>query len=132
MARATAQAAELDPAELRAGGERLAGLIADRHPGVLAVAGVTAYRTAFGRPRAAVGPQPDTLGGARLWILPNPSGLNASWTLPGSRKPSASYAVFPNPPARYMRCVPVGPPLRRAGRRCTSRSQPGAPGLNAW
>jgi len=82
VARATAQAAELDPAELRAGGERLAGLIADRHPGVLAVAGVTAYRTAFGRPRAAIGPQPDTLCGARLWILPNPSGLNASWPLP--------------------------------------------------
>src|SRR5262249_1627000 len=58
-ARATAQAAELDPAELRAGGERLLTLIADRRPGVLAVAGVTAYRTAFGRPRAAIGPQPD-------------------------------------------------------------------------
>ena len=82
VARATAQAAELDPAELRAGGERLAALIADRRPRVLAVSGVTAYRTAFGRPRAAIGPQPDGLGGARLWILPNPSGLNASWTLP--------------------------------------------------
>ena len=135
VARATAQAAELDPAELRAGGERLAGLIADRHPGVLAVAGVTAYRTAFGRPRAAIGPQPDTLGGARLWILPNPSGLNASWTLPRIAEAFRELRAcgrFPNPPARYMRCVPVGPPLRRAGRRCTSRSQPGAPGSNAW
>ena len=82
VARATAQAAELDPAELRAGGERLAGLIAERRPGVLAVAGVTAYRTAFGRPRAAIGPQPDTLVGARLWILPNPSGLNAHTSVP--------------------------------------------------
>jgi double-stranded uracil-DNA glycosylase len=82
VARATAQAAELDPAELRAGGDRLAALIADRRPAVLAVAGVTAYRTAFGRPRASIGPQPDALAGARLWILPNPSGLNASWTLP--------------------------------------------------
>ena len=82
VARATAQAAELDPAELRAGGERLAGLIADRRPGVLAVAGVTAYRAAFGRLRAAIGPQPDTLAGARLWILPNPSGLNAHTTGP--------------------------------------------------
>ena len=82
VARPTAQAAELDPAELRAGGERLLTLIADRRPGVLAVAGVTAYRTAFGRPRAAIGPQPDSLGGARLWILPNPSGLNAFWTTP--------------------------------------------------
>ena len=81
VARATAQAAELDPAELHAGGERLAALIADRRPRVLAVAGVTAYRTAFGRPRAAIGPQPGSLGSARLWILPNPSGLNAHWTL---------------------------------------------------
>ena len=82
VARATAQAAELGPAELRAGGERLAALIADRRPGVLAVAGVTAYRTAFGRPRAAIGPQPEHLGATRVWVLPNPSGLNASWTLP--------------------------------------------------
>jgi double-stranded uracil-DNA glycosylase len=82
VARATAQAAELDAAELRAGGERLAALIADRRPRVLAVAGVTAYRTAFARPRAIIGPQPDLLAGARLWVLPNPSGLNASWTMP--------------------------------------------------
>ena len=82
VARATAQAAELDPAELRAGGERLAALIAERRPRVLAVAGVTAYRTAFGRPRAAIGPQPEHLGATRVWVLPNPSGLNASWTLP--------------------------------------------------
>ena len=82
VARATAQAAELDPAELRAGGERLLSLIADRRPRILAVAGVTAYRTAFGRPRAAIGPQPDPLGATPVWVLPNPSGLNASWTLP--------------------------------------------------
>ena len=82
MARATAQASELGPAEIRAGGERLAALITARRPGVLAVVGVTAYRTAFARPRAAIGPQPGTLGGAQLWILPNPSGLNASWTAP--------------------------------------------------
>ena len=82
VARATAQAAELDPAELRAGGECLAGLITDRRPGVLAVAGVTAYRTAFGRPRAAIGHQPEHLGATQVFVLPNPSGLNASWTLP--------------------------------------------------
>jgi len=82
VARATAQASELGPAELRAGGERLAALIAARRPRVLAIAGVTAYRTAFARPRATTGPQPGTLAGARLWILPNPSGLNASWTTP--------------------------------------------------
>jgi TDG/mug DNA glycosylase family protein len=82
VAHATAQASELGPAELRAGGERLAALITARRPRVIAVAGVTAYRTAFARPGAAIGPQPETLGGARLWILPNPSGLNASWTTP--------------------------------------------------
>jgi len=82
VARATAQASELGPAELRAGGERLAALIAARRPRVLAVVGVTAYRTAFARPRAAIGPQPEPLGAARLWVLPNPSGLNAHTTAP--------------------------------------------------
>ncbi len=97
VARATAQAAELTPAELQAGGERLQSLIAARQsrspnprslgprdpgPRVLAIAGVTAYRAAFARPRAAIGPQPDPLGTTPVWVLPNPSGLNASWTLP--------------------------------------------------
>ena len=82
VARATGQAAELDAAELHAGGERLAALVAARSPRVLAVAGVTAYRTAFGRPKAGIGPQPEFLAGARLWVVPNPSGLNASWTIP--------------------------------------------------
>ena len=80
--RATAQAAELTPAELRAGAVRLRALVAARRPSVVAIAGVTAYRTAFARPKALLGPQPEPLGAARLWILPNPSGLNASWTLP--------------------------------------------------
>jgi double-stranded uracil-DNA glycosylase len=80
--RATAQAAELTPAELKEGAARLLGLIAARRPRFVAIAGVTAYRTAFARPKALIGPQPDPLGTARLWILPNPSGLNASWTLP--------------------------------------------------
>ena len=87
VARATAQAAELTPAELETGGDRLRTLITERRsrglgPRVLAVAGVTAYRTAFARPRAAIGPQPEHLGTTPVWVLPNPSGLNASWTLP--------------------------------------------------
>ena len=81
VARATAQAAELDAAELQSGGERLLALIQRSRPRVLAIAGVTAYRTAFGHPRAVIGPQPGPLGGSRLWVLPNPSGLNALWTL---------------------------------------------------
>jgi TDG/mug DNA glycosylase family protein len=80
--RATAQAAELSGAELKAGREHLAAL-ADRHrPRIIAIAGVTAYRTAFGQPGAATGPQPDSLGPARLWVVPNPSGLNAHTTIP--------------------------------------------------
>jgi TDG/mug DNA glycosylase family protein len=81
VARATAQAAELDDAELRAGREHLAALTRSHRPRVVAIAGVTAYRTAFGQPKASTGPQPDRLGDARLWVLPNPSGLNAHWSL---------------------------------------------------
>lgn len=82
VARATAQAAELDAAELHAGSERLKALVADRRPRVLAVAGVTAYRTAFAQPHAAIGAQPPIPGAPRVWVLPNPSGLNALWTVP--------------------------------------------------
>jgi TDG/mug DNA glycosylase family protein len=80
--RATAQAAELTPAELRDGAARLLDLVAARRPRVIAIAGVTAYRTAFGLPKAVIGPQPEPLGTARLWILPNPSGLNAHTSIP--------------------------------------------------
>jgi double-stranded uracil-DNA glycosylase len=80
--RATAGAAELGGAELRAGGARLAAKAAAAGPEVVAVLGVGAYRTAFDRPRAAVGPQPEEIGGSRAWLLPNPSGLNAHYQLP--------------------------------------------------
>lgn len=80
--RATARADELTAAELRAGGERLRVLVATTRPQWLAVVGVTAYRTAFGAPRAAVGPQEARTADARVWVLPNPSGLNAHWQLP--------------------------------------------------
>ena len=79
--RATAQAAELTTDELRDGADRLLALVEARRPRIIAIAGVTAYRTAFARPKASIGPQPQQLGSARLWILPNPSGLNASWPL---------------------------------------------------
>jgi double-stranded uracil-DNA glycosylase len=75
--RTTARADELTPEELQEGGRRLAALVKSRAPRYLAVAGVTAYRTAFGRPRAQIGPQPEK----NVWVLPNPSGLNASWPL---------------------------------------------------
>lgn len=80
VARATARAAELSSEELRAGAVQLEERVERWAPEVVAVAGISAYRTAFGRPRAAVGPQPETLGGAALWVIPNPSGLNAHET----------------------------------------------------
>ncbi|WP_457188114.1 mismatch-specific DNA-glycosylase [Nocardioides sp. P5_E3] len=79
--RATARADELTPAELREGGERLHALVAERRPAVVAVAGITAYRTAFGEPRARVGEQPDRWGASRVFVVPNPSGLNAHETV---------------------------------------------------
>jgi TDG/mug DNA glycosylase family protein len=79
--RATAKASELTPAELRAGGERLRALVRERTPAVVAVAGVTAYRSAFGAKQALQGRQPGSLEGAELWVVPNPSGLNAHDTV---------------------------------------------------
>ena len=76
-ARPSATAAEVTAGELREGARRLEQLVAKHRPRVVAVLGLTAYRTAFSRPRATAGPQPETLAGADLWVLPNPSGLNA-------------------------------------------------------
>jgi TDG/mug DNA glycosylase family protein len=80
--RATARAAELAPVELRAGALELQEKMARLRPQWLAVLGVTVYRTAFGHPDVVVGPQADVIGPTRLWVLPNPSGLNASWPTP--------------------------------------------------
>ncbi|MEP9381800.1 mismatch-specific DNA-glycosylase [Nocardioides sp. KR10-350] len=79
--RATARASELTTAELREGGAALARLVEERRPRVVAVAGITAYRTAFGLPKAVLGLQPEPLGPAQLWVVPNPSGLNAHETV---------------------------------------------------
>jgi double-stranded uracil-DNA glycosylase len=81
VARATARAGELAADELRAGGRLLAATVAEIRPRWVAVVGVTAYRTAFGRPDAVVGEQDGSLEGAGLWVLPNPSGLNAHWNI---------------------------------------------------
>jgi TDG/mug DNA glycosylase family protein len=79
--RATARAAELSAEELRAGGAELEALVRRTSPRVVAVAGITAYRIAFGLPRAVLGRQPEDLAGAELWVVPNPSGLNAHATI---------------------------------------------------
>lgn len=82
VARTTATAAELGREELRAGGERLRGTVRRYRPGVVAILGITAYRAAFDRPKASVGRQPEDLEDRPLWVLPNPSGLNAHVQLP--------------------------------------------------
>ena len=78
--RATARASELTAEELRAGGEELVQTVRRTAPRVVAIAGITAYRTAFGVRRATLGRQPERLAGAELWVVPNPSGLNAHET----------------------------------------------------
>lgn len=77
--RATARADELTREELVAGASTLREKVGRLRPAWLAVVGIGAYRTGFGRPEAVVGPQPTTVGETRLWVLPNPSGLNAHW-----------------------------------------------------
>lgn len=77
--RATARADELTREEMVRGGEILHEKVRRLRPTWLAVVGIGAYRTAFGRPDAMVGPQAEALGETRVWVLPNPSGLNAHW-----------------------------------------------------
>lgn len=81
VARATARASELDREELREGGSRLSALVDRLSPEAVAVLGITAYRDAFGERQARQGRQPEHLGAAELWVVPNPSGLNAHETV---------------------------------------------------
>jgi TDG/mug DNA glycosylase family protein len=78
VARATATAAELDDDELRAGRRRLERKVRRYRPRILAIVGIGAYRVAFDRPRATLGPQPERVAGVPVWVLPNTSGLNAN------------------------------------------------------
>lgn len=80
VARASARADELESEELVAGGLRLSALVASIQPKVVAVLGISAYRVAFGARRATPGRQPTDLSGTALWVVPNPSGLNAHET----------------------------------------------------
>jgi len=82
VARATATAAELSKEEFVAGGRRLDRKVKRYRPEWVAVVGIGAYRAAFGRPKAVIGPQQERLGSSRLWLLPQPSGLNANHQMP--------------------------------------------------
>ncbi|MFF7725039.1 G/U mismatch-specific DNA glycosylase [Streptomyces sp. NPDC008001] len=82
VARASARADELSTTEYVEGGRILTAKVELLKPRWLAVVGVTAYRVAFGDKHAKIGPQERTVGSTRVWVLPNPSGLNAHWPLP--------------------------------------------------
>ncbi|MGO9855946.1 MAG: G/U mismatch-specific DNA glycosylase [Acidimicrobiales bacterium] len=82
VGRVTTAATELSVAELREGATLLEAKVGRLRPRCVAVLGLQAYRTAFGRPAAVIGRQPELLGGALLWLLPNPSGLQAHYQLP--------------------------------------------------
>ncbi|MFO0809658.1 MAG: G/U mismatch-specific DNA glycosylase [Gemmataceae bacterium] len=79
--RATAAASELSDDEYVHGGQRLARKVRQYRPRFLAILGVGAYRAAWGRPGAQLGPQAERLGGTAIWVLPNPSGLNAHYQI---------------------------------------------------
>ena len=101
---ASARADELTPEQLVAGGAALVRRVRRIRPRVVAVLGVTAYRAAFARPKAAAGRQEETLGGAELWVAPNPSGLNAHAQIADLAAAyreiaiAAGIAVYPPPP----------------------------------
>jgi len=81
VSRATASAAELTPADFIKGGCLLRNKVRRFQPRFVAVLGVSAYRVAFARPKAVIGEQDERIAGARVWVLPNPSGLNANYQL---------------------------------------------------
>ena len=82
VARATAAASELTPAEIRHGAQQLEGKVQRLQPRCLAVLGLQAYRTGFANPQADIGLQAESLAGVPIWLLPNPSGLQAKYQLP--------------------------------------------------
>jgi TDG/mug DNA glycosylase family protein len=104
VARGSARADELTAAELRAGGEALAAKLREVQPRWLAVLGVGAYRVAFERKRAIVGRQADPIAGTPVWILPNPSGLNAHYSIGAL---AAEFAALRRVAGRPARTAPA-------------------------
>ncbi|MBV9120992.1 MAG: G/U mismatch-specific DNA glycosylase [Chloroflexi bacterium] len=104
VARATATAAELDPGEFKQGAALLRQKVLEFQPGFLAIVGVSAYRAGFDRPKAAIGLQSESLGRTQVWVLPNPSGLQAHYQMPemvalyGSLR-EAAYGTGPRQPS---------------------------------
>jgi TDG/mug DNA glycosylase family protein len=91
--RTTARADELTAEEFRAGARILTAKAAKYRPAWIAVVGIIAYRTAFGRPSAQIGPQDERIAESRVWALPNPSGLNAHWSAAALAEEFARFRV---------------------------------------
>jgi len=125
--RATARADELAAEELVAGGRLLAAKVEEYRPRWLAVLGVTAFRTAFGDRAAQVGPQPDTLGGARVWVLPSPSGLNAHWSPTALAAEFARLREASEPSPETPRAARTSQPARTPRRSVPEPRQPSPP-----
>jgi TDG/mug DNA glycosylase family protein len=108
---ATAVASELTPEELVAGARRLERKVRRFRPAFVAFLGVEAYRTAFARKGATIGRQEERIGETTIWILPNPSGLNAHYQLPdlarlfGALREAAERAGCHRPPPE-IRAIP--------------------------
>ncbi len=97
VGRVTTAASELSAAELREGAKQLEAKVGILRPRCVAVLGLQAYRTAFLRPEAVIGRQPERLSGALLWLLPNPSGLQAHYRLPEMNEMFKSLFVATEP-----------------------------------
>ena len=98
--RASARADELSADELRAGAALLAEKVERHTPRVAALLGITSYRIAFDRPKAVLGLQSEKLGDTELWVLPNPSGLNAHYQLPDLGRLFAELRLHVRPPEK--------------------------------
>jgi double-stranded uracil-DNA glycosylase len=130
--RATRAASELSAAERARGRRRLARLVARLRPDVVAFVGIGIYREFFGHARSGgPGPKPERIAGARVFVVPNPSGLNASF--PGFADKRVWFvrlrrfaAVSPPPPARTGRGVPASPTRTRSPSRARCRRRPGS------
>ena len=113
--RPTRAAAEITAEELREGARALERTVREQRPRLVAVVGLTAYRTAFDRRQATMGLQPDEIGGRPVWVLPNPSGLNAHYKPADFARLYAearAYADAMPPPAAPAPPSPP-PPTRR-------------------
>ena len=104
--RPSAAASELSVEELIAGSRRLERKVRRYAPGFLAVLGLGAYRVAFGQPRATPGLQSERIGATRLWVLPNPSGLNAHYQLPRLARAFRALRLAASTPSKGRRLLP--------------------------